>query len=36
MTGIGLLGHGMEMANASGCPLVFAMHQIPLLDGVTE
>lgn len=25
----------MEMANASGCQLVFAMHQIPLLDGVT-
>jgi selenide, water dikinase len=36
ITGFGLLGHGMEMANASGCQLVFAMHQIPLLEGVTE
>jgi selenide,water dikinase len=34
ITGFGLLGHSMEMANATGCQFVFAMHQIPLLEGV--
>jgi selenide,water dikinase len=36
ITGFGLLGHGMEMANASGCQLVVAMHQLPLLEGVMD
>jgi len=34
ITGFGLLGHGMEMANASGCQFVVVMHQIPCLEGV--
>ncbi|MEM7347142.1 MAG: selenide, water dikinase SelD, partial [Chloroflexota bacterium] len=34
VTGFGLLGHGMEMANASGCKFVFEMSQMPLLEGV--
>lgn len=34
ITGFGLLGHGMEMAQAAGCKFVFEMNQIPLLDGV--
>lgn len=33
VTGFGLLGHGLEMANASGHKFVFEMNQIPLLDG---
>jgi selenide,water dikinase len=36
ITGFGLLGHGMEMANAAGCQFVVAMHQMPLLEGVTD
>lgn len=35
ITGFGLLGHGMEMARASGCKFVFELNQIPLLDGAT-
>ena len=35
ITGFGLLGHAMEMAEASGCKFVFQMNQIPLLDGAT-
>lgn len=35
ITGFGLLGHGMEMAQAAGRKFVFEMNQIPLLDGVT-
>jgi len=33
ITGFGLLGHAMEMAEASGRKFVFEMSQIPLLDG---
>ena len=33
ITGFGMLGHGMEMAQASGSKLVFEFNQIPLLDG---
>lgn len=33
ITGFGLLGHGMEMAQASGCKFVLEFNQIPLLDG---
>lgn len=36
ITGFGLLGHGMEMANASGCKLVFEYSQIPLLPGTAQ
>jgi selenide,water dikinase len=36
ITGFGLLGHGMEMANASGCKLVFEYNQIPLLPGTAQ
>ncbi len=36
VTGFGLLGHGMEMAQASGCKLVFELNQIPLLDGAAH
>lgn len=35
ITGFGLLGHGMEMAQASGCKFVLELNQIPLLDGAT-
>jgi selenide,water dikinase len=35
VTGFGLLGHAMEMANASKQKFVFEMNQVPLLDGVT-
>lgn len=35
ITGFGLLGHGMEMAQASGCKFVFEFNQIPLLEGAT-
>ncbi len=33
ISGFGLLGHAMEMAQAAGCKFVFEMNQIPLLDG---
>ncbi len=33
ITGFGLLGHAMEMAQASGRKFVFEINQIPLLDG---
>ena len=36
ITGFGLLGHAMEMAQASAQKFVFEMNQIPLLDGVTK
>jgi selenide,water dikinase len=35
ITGYGLLGHGLEMAQASGCKFVFEMNQLPLLEGLT-
>ncbi len=35
ITGFGLLGHAMEMAQASGHQFVFEINQIPLLDGAT-
>lgn len=35
ITGFGLLGHSMEMAQASSCKFVFELNQIPLLDGAT-
>lgn len=34
ITGFGLLGHAMEMAQASGQKFVFEMNQLPLLEGV--
>jgi selenide,water dikinase len=33
ITGFGLLGHAMEMANASAHKFVFEVNQIPLLEG---
>jgi selenide,water dikinase len=33
ITGFGLLGHAMEMAQASGSKFVFELNQIPLLEG---
>jgi selenide,water dikinase len=33
ITGFGLLGHAMEMAQASAHKFVFELNQIPLLDG---
>ena len=35
ITGFGLLGHGLEMAQASDCKFVFEMNQLPLLEGIT-
>ncbi|MBN1220371.1 MAG: selenide, water dikinase SelD [Anaerolineae bacterium] len=35
ITGFGLLGHAMEMVEASGCKIVFELNRIPLLDGAT-
>jgi selenide,water dikinase len=34
VTGFGLLGHGFEIAHASGVRLVFAADRLPLLPGV--
>jgi len=35
VTGFGLLGHALEMAQASGKKFVFELNQLPLLDGAT-
>jgi len=34
ITGFGLVGHGSEMAAASGCRLVIDSRAVPLIDGV--
>ncbi len=36
VTGFGLLGHGLEMARASGARLVFDASSMPALDGALE
>jgi selenide, water dikinase len=36
ITGYGLIGHGGEMARASGVALAFRANDVPLLDGVRE
>jgi len=36
VTGFGLLGHGLEMARASGARLVFDAAALPALDGAVE
>ena len=36
VTGFGLLGHGLEMARASGVSLVFEAHDLPALDGALD
>jgi len=36
ITGFGFIGHASEMAQASGCTLVFNAKDIPLLDGAYE
>jgi len=36
ITGFGLLGHGLEMARASGHKFVIQMNQVPLLPGATH
>jgi selenide,water dikinase len=36
VTGFGLIGHGSEMAAASGCTLAFELDAIPLLEGALE
>jgi selenide,water dikinase len=36
ITGFGLLGHGFEMAEASGVSLRIVFDQIPLLNGARE
>jgi selenide,water dikinase len=36
VTGFGLLGHGMEMANASGVALEIAYHDVPFLKGAAK
>jgi selenide,water dikinase len=36
VTGFGLLGHGLEMARASGTRFVFAAAALPALDGALE
>ena len=36
ITGFGLLGHGMEMAQASGSKFVISFNQVPMLPGALE
>jgi selenide,water dikinase len=36
ITGFGLLGHGMEMVQASGCKFVIHMNQVPFLPGAGQ
>jgi selenide,water dikinase len=36
VTGFGLLGHGMEMANASGVALEIDFRKLPFLNGVVK
>jgi selenide,water dikinase len=36
VTGFGLLGHGLEMARASGARLVFEARALPALDGALD
>ena len=36
VTGFGLLGHGMQMAKASGVSLEIHIDAVPKLDGVLE
>ena len=36
VTGFGLLGHGLEMAQGSGLTLTLWADQLPVLDGVLE
>ncbi len=36
VTGFGLLGHGLEMARASGTRFVFEAAAMPILDGALE
>ena len=36
VTGFGLLGHGLEMARASGARLVFDAGALPALDGALD
>ncbi|HYO43022.1 MAG TPA: selenide, water dikinase SelD, partial [Candidatus Limnocylindrales bacterium] len=36
VTGFGLLGHGLEMARASGTRLVFSASALPALDGALD
>ena len=36
MTGFGLLGHGLEMARASGTRFVFDAASLPALDGALD
>ena len=36
VTGFGLLGHGLEMARASGARLVFDAAALPALDGALD
>jgi selenide,water dikinase len=36
VTGFGLLGHGLEMARASGARLVFEASALPVLDGALD
>lgn len=36
ITGFGLLGHGLEMANAGNVHFHLNFHQIPLMDGATQ
>jgi selenide,water dikinase len=36
ITGFGLLGHSLEMAQASGCKFVLELNQIPFLNGAAN
>jgi len=36
VTGFGILGHGLEMARASGTRLVFTASELPALDGALD